>query len=250
MPEVYDQIDPSLRAIVPGLVVERVVEDYALVLLQVLDLVTDSHPGAFCADQGQVDSEFFVCGPVVSVNVRAGRESTEETVEVVSRDDLLKHFDRVWHPLQIFRERYIVQVEVVDVPVTAVVAHTANLVWRQILGLGVRWAAIWLEAFLVPELHQFFSDQTSCCFQLGDPRDLCPLPPSLLSQARHDLRAAQLLRVNHARHESAIEPHEQPSACSIDALTLLVRNFVPDELLDRKRLEVGEEVLFQHALNL
>ena len=43
MPNVDDQVDPGLVAVMPSLMVERVVENDALALLEVPPLVADPH---------------------------------------------------------------------------------------------------------------------------------------------------------------------------------------------------------------
>ena len=52
VPEIEDQVDSSLLAIVPGFMIKRVVEDNALVLLQVLGLITNPHPSTLRSDEG------------------------------------------------------------------------------------------------------------------------------------------------------------------------------------------------------
>ena len=55
VPKVHNQIDASLFTLIPRLVIERVVKDDALTLLEVTLLVTNSHRGAFRAEDGQVE---------------------------------------------------------------------------------------------------------------------------------------------------------------------------------------------------
>ena len=89
MPEIEDQVDSSLLAIVPGFMIEGVVEDNALVLLQVLGLVTNPHPSTLRSDEGQVDPELLAGWAVVGRDVGAGSDSAEEGMEVVPWYDLL-----------------------------------------------------------------------------------------------------------------------------------------------------------------
>lgn len=44
MPEVKNEVNSSLRSIVPRLVIEGVIEDDALVLRKLLRFVSDAHP--------------------------------------------------------------------------------------------------------------------------------------------------------------------------------------------------------------
>jgi hypothetical protein len=50
MPDIHNQIDPCYFAVVPGFVVEAIIENKRLILLQVDSVVTDAHFGAFSAD--------------------------------------------------------------------------------------------------------------------------------------------------------------------------------------------------------
>lgn len=56
MPEVKDEVDSCGISVIPSLMVKRIVEDNAFVLLKLLRFVSNSHPCALCSQHGQMNS--------------------------------------------------------------------------------------------------------------------------------------------------------------------------------------------------
>ena len=248
VPEVEDQVDSGLLAVVPGLVVEGVVEYDALVLLQVLGLVADPHAGALRPHQRQVHPELLAGGAVVGRDVGAGRDCAEEGVEVVPRDHLLQDLDCFGHFGAVFEELDVVQVQVEDVPVARVVAEGANLVLWDVL-VGVGGAAVGLEASLSAQGLQLLADGGRVLFELTDPGELLPVPPRLEGQPRHQVWAPELSRMVLVGHLFAVDPHEQPRPEPADLLVVLLADFVFDELVGCEHLELREVVVFEDLVD-
>lgn len=70
VPEVYDKNQPCLLAIVPGLVLETVIEHISLTLDLLPCLFVHPHSTVFDPHERKVESEFFISGPVMFHNVR------------------------------------------------------------------------------------------------------------------------------------------------------------------------------------
>ena len=133
MPKVEDQVDASAGAIVPRLMIERIVKDDGLILHQVLFFVTDAHAGTLSRQQGQMHSKLLARRPVVRRDVRAWSQGREEAVEVVPRDDRLQDLDCTGHFGAIFIKSYVVKVQVEYIPVACVVAIRSDLVLRDVV---------------------------------------------------------------------------------------------------------------------
>ena len=93
MPEVHDQIDSGLCAVVPSFVIEWVVEDYAFTLFKLFCFVANSHSGAFSAKDWEMDAEFLTSWAIVRSYVSARSYGGEETMSVISWNDLFEDFD-------------------------------------------------------------------------------------------------------------------------------------------------------------
>ena len=89
MPEVKNEVDSSLRSIVPRLVIEGVIEDDAFVLRKLLRFVSDAHPCTFGAHKWQVDPQLLPCGAIMRSNVGAWGEGGEKGMEIVPRYHIL-----------------------------------------------------------------------------------------------------------------------------------------------------------------
>ncbi len=118
MPEVKDKVDASVSAVMPSLMVERVVENNTFVLFQLLYIVTYSHPCSFNTHQRQVDPKLLTCRSVMWSDVTAWSQSTEESMEIVSWYNLLQNFNGFWAFFTILLKLYIMQVKVKDIPVS------------------------------------------------------------------------------------------------------------------------------------
>ena len=161
VPKVHNQIDASLFALIPRLVIERVVKDDALTLLEITLFVTDSHRGAFRAEDGQVEPQFLACRTVVCGDVSARSDSGEETVGVISRNNILQDLHRFRDFGAVVRKWDIVQVKVEDIPVAGTGADAPNSVlrnFRLVFVICVGRAAVRLEAICIPQRGQLFSD--------------------------------------------------------------------------------------------
>ena len=98
---------------------------------------------------------------------------------VVPRYDTLEDLNRPWNLLTILFKLNVVQVEIEHVPVAGVRAFGADLVFWNILRIGVSGRAIRLEARLRPEGKELLTDDRGCLFQSGDPLELRSFPPGL-----------------------------------------------------------------------
>ena len=66
-------------------------------------------------------------------DVCARGECTEETMAVISRDDLFEDLNSFWDSFTVFLELYIVQEKVVHVPVALVCTQTTDFIRGEVL---------------------------------------------------------------------------------------------------------------------
>ena len=137
VPEVKYQVDSCLTAIVPCLVIEAIVEDYALILDQLLGLVANTHSGPFSSKQRKMYSELLASWTIVRSDVRPRSQGREEGMEVVSRDNLLENLDSARNFGAILFELDVVQVQVEYVPAATIVPVRAYPIFRDVVLVGV-----------------------------------------------------------------------------------------------------------------
>lgn len=97
MPKVQDKVDASGRAIMPGFMVEGVVENDTLILLEVASFISYSHSGSLYSYERKVNSKLFPCWAIVRRDMGTWGDGAEEGMEVVSRNKLLKNLDGLRH---------------------------------------------------------------------------------------------------------------------------------------------------------
>mmetsp|Transcript_36527 Transcript_36527/g.117768 ORF Transcript_36527/g.117768 Transcript_36527/m.117768 type:complete len:218 (+) Transcript_36527:93-746(+) len=120
VPHVEDEHDARAVAVVPRLVLERVVEGKAPPLHALVRAIGDTKPGAFHSNEGQMHAQLLVCGAVVLNDVRAGRERREESVVVRPRQRCEER-DGDGAARAVVCEGQLVQREVKHVPLARVV---------------------------------------------------------------------------------------------------------------------------------
>ena len=109
MPEIDDEDDPGLVAVVPGLVFEAVIEDVGFSLLLLPYLIADAHATVLDSCEGEVESQFFIGGAVVFHDVGVGGECADEGMVVVVGDVCVDHLHDEWHLLAVDVELHVVE---------------------------------------------------------------------------------------------------------------------------------------------
>ena len=120
MPEIYNQNESSLVAIVPGLVLETIIEHISFAFLLLSGLVTNSHATALNPNERQMEPEFLVGGSIVSHNVRFCGQGTKEGMVVGVWDEFIDELHGSWDFLAVFVEFHVVELKVEDVPLTTI----------------------------------------------------------------------------------------------------------------------------------
>lgn len=127
---------------------EAIVKDIRLALFLLASLVPYPHPAAFDAHQRKVEPELLICGSVVRSDVGLGNECTEEGVVVKVWDMFLYKGHCDWHFFAVIVELHIVQLQVENIPLSAIDRFIPHAVLRLAVR-NPRWPPIWLESFLV-----------------------------------------------------------------------------------------------------
>lgn len=102
--------------------VEAIIENDALILLELLDFITNSHSSTLYSNKRKMYSQFFAGGAVVRRNVRTRSKSTEECMIVVSWHYFLNDFNRLWNLRTVLFEFDIVKEEIENVPSSLIVS--------------------------------------------------------------------------------------------------------------------------------
>ena len=102
MPKVQNEVDAGGRAIMPGLMVEGVIENDAFILLEVASFIPHSHSRSLNAYERKMNSKLFPCWAIVRGYMGTWGDGAEEGMEVVSWNNLLKNLDGLRDLLTIF----------------------------------------------------------------------------------------------------------------------------------------------------
>jgi len=86
----------------PGFMVKGIIENDALILLEVASLIPHSHSGSFYSNERKVNSKLFPCWAIVRGDMGTWGDGAEKGMEVVSRNNLLKNLNGLRDLLTIF----------------------------------------------------------------------------------------------------------------------------------------------------
>lgn len=118
MPKVKDKVDAGGRAIIPGFMVEGVIENDALILLEVASFISHSHSGSLNTYERKMNSKLFPCWAIVRRDMGTWGDGAEESMKVVSRNKLLKNLDGLRDLLTVLFKLDVMKVEVEDIPIS------------------------------------------------------------------------------------------------------------------------------------
>ena len=156
-----------------------------------------------------MNSKLLACWAIMRGDMRTGSHRWEEAVMVISRNTVLQYLNSFRNLRAIFRERYVMQVQIKHIPITSICSKTSNFILRNIF-VSVSWTSIRLKTFLAAEGQQFLLYGFEVRFKLCDPWDLLSFPPSFEWQARDQIWTSQLPRVVFVlwRKLLAVDSHE------------------------------------------
>ena len=120
VPKVKYEINPCGGAVVPRLMVKRIIKNNTLVLLQMLYFITHPHTSSLYTNQWQVDPKLFPSWPIVLNYVCSRCYCAKEAMQVRSRYEFFHDFDCVGHLSTVIFKFYVVQVKVKHVPVATI----------------------------------------------------------------------------------------------------------------------------------
>ncbi len=120
MPEINDEVDPCLRAIMPYLMVEGLVKYDALILLEVDSLFSNSYLSTFDSKQGQVNTELLIHRTIVSKDVSTRCHSTEIDLVIDPRYQMLYYLNCLGYFRSVIFEWDVMKENVKDVPLAFV----------------------------------------------------------------------------------------------------------------------------------
>ena len=118
MPNVKNQVYPSLLAIMPRFVIERIIKDDALVLFQVLGLISYPHSCSFSTYQRQMNPQFLTSWSIVRSDMSPWSYGAKESMKVIPWNNFLEDFNSFRDFGAVLLELYIMKVQVEDVPVS------------------------------------------------------------------------------------------------------------------------------------
>ena len=131
-------------------------------------------------------------------------------MEIVSWDDLLQNLNGLWNLATVGFELDIMQKQVEDVPGSFVSPETADIVFWVVF-VGVSWASVGLESFLISQDFQFSSDGIISSLKFTNPGELFSLPPTSKREIRNQIRASKLPWMIVLGQLVSINSHEEPS---------------------------------------
>lgn len=89
MPEIDNKNQPRLLALMPSLMLKRIIKNISLPFLLLPRLIAHSHAATFNAHQRQMESQFFIRRTVVFHDMGFRCQSAEECVMVIVGDVLV-----------------------------------------------------------------------------------------------------------------------------------------------------------------
>ena len=152
MPNVKNQVYPSLLTIMPRFVIEWIIKDDALVLFQVLGLISYPHSCSLSTYQRQMNPQFFTSWSIMRGNMSSWSYGAKESMEIIPGNNFLEDFNSFRDFGTVLLELYVMKVQIEDIPVPRVVSQGSNLILRNVF-VCICWTTIWLEAILISQCH-------------------------------------------------------------------------------------------------
>lgn len=148
MPEIHDQNNACLIALMPCLMLERIIKNISLPFFLLPNLIPNTHTTILDSGKGQVKPQFLISGSIMFHNMGIGGQCTNEGMMVIIGNVRIDHLHDERHFLTIVVEFHVMELEIEDIPHATVYRFVTHPILCLTLG-NPRGTTIRLETLLI-----------------------------------------------------------------------------------------------------